>query len=83
MIDFFPAIPQPFPGPPMQPTAWQCDGCGLATIALHVHRRPNGDEHWLCTRCQPRAFGAVPVDVVEQVKREREVHAGGPREVCR
>jgi hypothetical protein len=25
----------------------------------------------------------VPVDVVEQVKREREVHAGGPREVCR
>ena len=57
---------QPFPGPPMQPTAFRCDGCGIARIELHVHRRPNGDEHWLCIRCQPRAFGSVPVDVVAQ-----------------
>jgi hypothetical protein len=62
----------------MQPTAFQCDGCGLATIALHVHRRPNGDEHWLCIRCQPRAFGAVPVEA-----KEEQPCAGEAREVCR
>lgn len=56
---------QPFPGPLMEQTAFACDGCGLATTALHVHRRPNGDEHWLCIRCQPRAFGSVPVAVEE------------------
>lgn len=51
---------QPFPGPRMEPTAFQCDGCGLATTALHVHRRPNGDEHWLCVGCRSRAYGSKP-----------------------
>lgn len=68
---------QPFPSPPMEPTAFACDGCGLGTIALRVHQRPNGDEHWLCARCSKRAYGAV--DVAAEVARDREVHAGGPR----
>lgn len=71
--------PQPFPSPRMEPTAFACDGCGRATIALRTHRRPNGDEYWLCTSCQPRAYGSVPVDVVQQVAEDRAKHAGGMR----
>lgn len=70
---------QPFPSPRMEPTAFACDGCGLATIALHVHRRPNGDQHWLCYPCSKRAYGSVPVAVVQQVAEDRAKHGGGPR----
>lgn len=66
-----------------------CDGCGrgqrrknppdVSPYDLKVHRRPNGDQYWLCISCQPRAYGSVPVDVAAQVALDREVHAGGPR----
>lgn len=66
-----------------------CDGCGrgqrrnnppdVSPYDLQVHRRPNGDQHWLCTSCQPRAYGSVPVDVVQQVAEDRAKHGGGMR----
>lgn len=58
---------------------FQCDGCGRATNHPLAHQRPNGDQHWLCASCQPRAYGSVPVDVAEQVRRDREAYAGGPK----
>lgn len=74
-----PPIAHPFPSPPMEPTAFACDGCGLGTVSLRVHQRPNGDEHWLCVHCSTRAFGAVAVDVAAEVVRDRAAYAGGMR----
>lgn len=79
-FDFFPAIPNPFPSPPMEPSEFRCDGCGRGT-SLRVHQRPNGDEHWLCSSCSKRAYGAVAVDVAAEVARDRAAYAGGPRVV--
>ncbi len=72
-FDFFPAIPNPFPSPPMEPSAFRCDGCGRGTVSLRVHQRPNGDEHWLCIGCSTRAYGAV--DVAAEVARDRAAYA--------
>lgn len=68
---------------------FHCDGCGrgqrfdnppdFSPYDLQVIRRPNGDRHWLCACCRGRAFGGVAVS--EQVARDREAYAGGPRVV--
>lgn len=63
---------------PDSPSA-SCDHCGKSTplASLRQVQRAGGCRLWVCLACRP--FGAV--DVAEQVARDREAYAGGPRVV--
>lgn len=61
---------------PDSPVA-SCDHCGKSTqlASLRQVQRAAGCRLWVCISCEP--YGSV--DVAEQVRRDREAYAGGPK----